>query len=138
MILVYRPELQNPPMAKEASIGFSFIKESGRTEFFKLESGVNRDVSEARWEAIKEKSIVKRLLSLGALRVELEAASDEQEIIPSSDTESLKSLDVQTSLRLIEDSFDINQLQKWESGEKRIRVKNSIHKRISAITEGNG
>jgi len=135
MILVYRPELQNPPMAKEATIGFSFIQEKGRTDFFNLEAGVNRDVPEERWNAIKEKSLVKRLLNLGALRVETD---DEAEVAIAtiSDVTDLTNKDVQTSLRLIEDSFDIGQLQKWEAGEKRIRVKNSINKRITAITEG--
>lgn len=137
MILVYRPELQNPPMAKEATLGFSFIKKSGRTDFFNLEAGVNRDVPEERWEAIKDKNHIKRLLNLGALRVETD---DEAEvaIATTADVSDLTSKDVQTSLRLIEDSFDIGQLQKWEAGEKRIRVKNSINKRITAITEGKG
>ena len=135
MILVYRPELQNPPMAKEATIGFSFIQEKGRTDFFNLEAGVNRDVSEDRWNAIKEKTLVKRLLNLGALRVETDDES-EVAIATTSDVSDLTNKDVQTSLRLIEDSFDIGQLQKWEAGEKRIRVKNSINKRITAITEG--
>ena len=135
MILVYRPELQNPPMAKEATIGFSFIQEKGRTDFFNLEAGVNRDVPEDRWNAIKEKTLVKRLLNLGALRVETDDES-EVAIATTSDVSDLTNKDVQTSLRLIEDSFDIGQLQKWEAGEKRIRVKNSINKRITAITEG--
>lgn len=137
MILVYRPELQNPPMAKEATIGFSFIQEKGRTDFFNLEAGVNRDVPEERWNGIKDKSLVKQLLHLGALRVETD---DEAEIAiaTTSDVSDLANKDVQTSLRLIEDSFDISQLQKWEASEKRIRVKNSINKRITAITEGKG
>jgi hypothetical protein len=28
-------------------------------------------------------------------------------------------------MRLVEDSFDITQLQRWEKGEQRIRVRNS-------------
>ena len=137
MILVYRPELQNPPMAKEATLGFSFIEERGRTDFFNLESGVNRDVPEERWEKIKNKSVVKRLLNLGALRVETDDQA-EVAIATTSDVSDLTNRDVQASLRLIEDSFDISQLQKWEASEKRIRVKNSINKRITAITEGKG
>jgi hypothetical protein len=45
---------------------------------------------------------------------------------------------VTQALRLVEDSFDVAQLQRWESGEQRIRIRNAISKRISAITEGNG
>ena len=137
MILVYRPELENPPMAKEATIGFSFIKESGRSEFLQLENGVNRDVEDADWEKIKDKSLVKRLMSLGALRVETDDAGEEA-IALTPGVKDLSNKDVSTSLRLIEDSFDISQLQKWEASEKRIRVKNHINKRISAITEGKG
>ena len=42
--------------------------------------------------------------------------------------------------RLIEASFDIDQLQSSgnQDKEQRIRVKNAIAKRITAITEGNG
>ena len=47
-------------------------------------------------------------------------------------------MQVNQAMRLVEDSFDITQLQRWEKGEQRIRVRNSISKRISAITEGNG
>ena len=137
MILVYRPELENPPMAKEATIGFSFIKESGRSEFLQLENGVNRDVEDADWEKIKDKSLVKRLMSLGALRVETDDAGEEA-IALTPGVKDLSNKDVSTSLRLIEDSFDISQLQKWEASEKRIRVKNHINKRIAAITEGMG
>ena len=137
MILVYRPELENPPMAKEATIGFSFIKESGRSEFLQLENGVNRDVEDADWEKIKDKSLVKRLMSLGSLRVETDDAGEEA-IALTPGVKDLSNKDVSTSLRLIEDSFDISQLQKWEASEKRIRVKNHINKRIAAITEGKG
>jgi len=38
----------------------------------------------------------------------------------------------------VEDSFDIEQLRLWDAKDSRIRVKNAIGKRISAITEGNG
>ena len=137
MILTYRPELENPPMAKEATIGFSFIVTAGKTEFVRLEAGVNRDVSDENWERIKDKNLVKRLMKLGALRVDTDDVGEEAiQLTPNVD--SIAEKDVQTSLRLIEDSFDISQLQKWEASEKRIRVKNSINKRITAITEGKG
>jgi hypothetical protein len=137
MILVYRPELQNPPMAKEATMGFSFLGKNGLTDFVSVEPGVNRDVKDSDWERIKDKNIVKRLISLGALRVETD---DEAEvaIINATDVSDLANRDVTTSMRLIEDSFDITQLRKWEASEKRIRVRNSINKRITAITEGKG
>ena len=137
MILTYRPELENPPMAKEATIGFSFIVTAGKTDFVRLEAGVNRDVSDENWERIKDKNLVKRLMKLGALRVDTDDVGEEAiQLTPNVD--SIAEKDVQTSLRLIEDSFDISQLQKWEASEKRIRVKNSINKRITAFTEGKG
>ena len=137
MILVYRPELENPPMAQEASLGFSFIGKNGLSEFVSLVNGVNRDVKASDWERIKEKSVIQRLLKLGALRVETDDEADVA-IAATPDVSELGDMDAQQSMRLIEDSFDISQLQKWEAKEKRIRVKNAINKRISAITEGKG
>ena len=137
MILVYRPELENPPMAKEASIGFTFVQPNGRSEFVKLTNGVNRDFKNSDWDRIKSKTVVKKLMSLGALRIETD---DEAEVAINSavDVSDLDSVDVTSAMRLIEDSFDITQLQKWEANEKRIRVRNAVNKRISAITEGKG
>ena len=118
-------------------MGFSFLKSNGLTDFVSVEAGVNRDVSDSDWERIKDKNIVKRLMSLGALRVETD---DEAEvaITYATDVSDLANRDVTSSMRLIEDSFDIAQLRKWEASEKRIRVRNSINKRITAITEGKG
>jgi len=137
MILVYRPELENPPMAKEASLGFTFTQKNGLSDFVKLENGVNRDFKVSDWERIKTKTVVKNLMALGALRVETE---DEAELAINTavDVSDLDNVDVTSAMRLIEDSFDITQLQKWEANEKRIRVRNAINKRISAITEGKG
>jgi hypothetical protein len=52
--------------------------------------------------------------------------------------DTIADMPVLQAMRLVEDSFDIAQLQRWEKGEQRIRVRNAISKRISAITEGNG
>ena len=51
--------------------------------------------------------------------------------------ETLSSIDLKTALGLIESSFDIDQLKKWNAKDQRIRVKNAISKRIASITEGN-
>jgi hypothetical protein len=41
-------------------------------------------------------------------------------------------------MSLVEDSFDVTQLRRWEGGEQRIRVLNAINKRVAAISEGKG
>lgn len=136
MILVYRPELESPPMDKECTIGFSFIQEKGQPSSIKVKSGVNRDFPEAIWEQIKNYDVVKSLLKLGALRIEEEQALVAE--APKADVDSLADMPVTQALRLVEDSFDVNQLQGWEGREQRIRVRNAISKRISAISEGKG
>lgn len=137
MIIVYRPELENPPMDKECSIGFSFIGGGGLSDHIQVTSGVTRDFPESVWEQIKDYDVVKNLLSLGALRVETEEATVAT-AAPTEASKSLADIPLQDAMRLIEDSFDIEQLRLWDAKDSRIRVKNAIGKRISAITEGNG
>lgn len=138
MIVVYRPELESPPMDKECTIGFSFIRDEkkGNPEYIQLSSGVNRDFSEAIWQQIKEYDVVKNLLKLGALRIEEEAADDLTVEAPTVDT--IASMPIEQAMRLVEDSFDIAQLTRWDAKESRIRVKNAIARRMTAITEGKG
>lgn len=136
MILVYRPELENPPMDKECSISFSFVGVNGRDNV-QVKAGVNRDFSSEIWEKIKGYDVVSNLMKLGALRVETEEATTTSAPV-SEVADSLFAMPVSQAMGLIEDSFDIDQLNKWDAGESRIRVKNAIAKRITAITEGNG
>ena len=140
MILTYRPELENPPMAKECSIGFSFLptKEGRKTvDYVRIESGVTRDFPEETWEKIQNYSVVKNLLSLGALSVtqEIEVQAT---VVSETAKESIKDVDLKSALVLIESTFDIEQLNKWNAKDQRIRVKNAINARIAKITEGNG
>ena len=136
MILVYRPELENPPMDKECTIGFSFVQSKGQPEHIQVEAGVNRDFPEDVWEKIQDYDVVKNMLKVGALRIETEQNLVQD--LPSAAVDTIADMPVNQAMRLVEDSFDITQLQRWEKGEQRIRVRNSISKRISAITEGNG
>jgi len=136
MILVYRPELESPPMDKECTIGFSFVQSKGQPENIQVESGVNRDFPEDVWAKIQDYDVVKNMLKLGALRVETEQNLVQD--MPAANVDTISDMPVNQAMRLVEDSFDIAQLQRWEKGEQRIRVRNSISKRISAITEGNG
>jgi hypothetical protein len=136
MILVYRPELESPPMDKECTIGFSFVQSKGQPETIQVQSGVNRDFPEDVWEKIKDYDVVKNLLKLGALRVEDDQVTLSDTV--SADVDSIADMPVTQAMRLVEDSFDVAQLRRWEAGEQRIRVRNAISKRITAITEGNG
>lgn len=138
MILVYRPELLNPPMDKEAYWGFSNLKEEGLPDYFRLSAGVNRDVPEAVWNGIKDYSEVKTALQLGALRIETEESSVVEEKVKVEVSDSIATFPLETALRLIDDSFDLEQLSKWEAKDQRIKVKNAIAHRIKAITAGNG
>jgi hypothetical protein len=137
MIIVYRPELENPPMDKECSIGFSFVGGGGLSDHIQVNSGVTRDFPESVWNQIKEYDVVKNLLSLGALRIETEEPT-ETKAAPREASDSIADMPITQAMSLVEDSFDLEQLRRWDAKESRIRVKNAIAKRISAITEGNG
>lgn len=136
MILIYRPELQNPPMAKESTIGFTFIKGEGQTEYIDVEAGINRDFPEDVWEKIKEYDVVKSLLAMDALRVK----ADEKEVQASPEAgtkaDSISDMALKDAMDMIENSFDIAQLQRWDSKDQRIRIKQAINRRITSIQEG--
>lgn len=138
MILVYRPDLLNPQMDKEAYWGFSFLQEKGLPDYFRLSAGVNREVDEAIWEKIKNYAEVKNALQLGALRIEAEESSAVEETVKGEVHDSIVTFPLETALRLIDDSFDLEQLSKWGAKDQRIKVKNAITHRIKAITAGNG
>ena len=137
MILVYRPELENPPMDKECTIGFSFVGGGGLSEHIQVVSGVTRNFPEDVWEKIKDYDVVKNLLKLGALRIDAEEATT-TEAAPAANSDTIADMPIAQALELVEASFDVEQLNKWSAKEQRIKVRNAIAKRIQAITEGNG
>ena len=140
MIITYRPELDNPPMAKECSLGFSFLPEDEKQRTVKhvrIESGVTRDFDQKLWDKIENYSAVKRLLSLGALTVTHEV-DVKATTVSVEEHETIADVELKAALGLIEGSFSVEQLNKWNAKDQRIRVKNAIAKRITAITEGNG
>jgi hypothetical protein len=137
MIIVYRPELENPPMDKECTIGFSFVGGGGLSEHVQVSAGVTRDFPEEIWAQIKDYDVVKNLLKLGALRIETEEVTAVGPVA-GTDADSLADMPLTQAMNLVEDSFDLEQLKRWDAKEQRIRVKNAIAKRITAITEGNG
>ncbi len=137
MIIVYRPELENPPMDKECTIGFSFVDGGGLPDHIQVNSGVTRDFPESVWDKIKDYDVVKNLLSLGALRIQDEEVAGDAEA-PSVKQDTLADMPLTEAMNLVEASFDLDQLRRWDAKDSRIRLKNAIGKRISAITEGNG
>ncbi len=136
MILVYRPELENPPMDKECTIGFSFLTGKGTSDYIQIASGVTRDFPEDVWEQIQSYDVVKNLLSLGALRIEREDTTTIPAVSEATTSDTLLNLSLTAALDLIEASFDVVQLNRWYEKENRIRIRNSIQKRIIAVTEG--
>ena len=137
MILVYRPELENPPMDKECTIGFSFVGGGGLSDHVQVASGVTRNFPEDVWEKIKDYDVVKNLLKLGALRIDAEEATTTK-AAPAANSDTIADMPISQALELVEASFDVEQLNKWSAKEQRIKVRNAIAKLIQAITEGNG
>tara|TARA_B100000073_G_C23429128_1_gene450478 strand:+ start:104 stop:517 length:414 start_codon:yes stop_codon:yes gene_type:complete len=137
MIIVYTPQLENPPRDKEVSLGFSIIGERpGITKRVTLKSGVNRDVPDSDWEQIKGMPLVGELLSLGALQVQQDV---EVVTTPTGQaTGGLETMPVKEALNAIHGTFDLDLLSEWDRAENRVRIKNAIAKRVKAITEGEG
>jgi len=137
MIITYTPQLENPPRDKEVVLGFSIIgAKAGGTERIQLKSGVNRDVSPADWDKIKDMPLVGELLSLGAIKVQedVEVCS-----MPASVASGgLETMPVKDALDAIYGTFDLDLLKEWDVAENRVRIKNAIAKRVKAITEGEG
>lgn len=136
MIIIYSPQLENPPRDKEVTLGFSLIGErTGSTEYVQIKAGVNRDVDPATWEKIKTMPLVPDLLEIGALKVE----DDVEVVTPAPAAKgALSNKPVKESLDMINASFDIDLLKEWDYAENRVRIKNAIQKRIKSITEGDG
>lgn len=139
MILVYRPELDNPPMDKESTIGFSFIGAGANTEYVSISAGVHRDFPEDTWEKIKDYPVTKNLVALGALAVKEDIEVTAPAAAPSvAKDASILNLPLTEAMSLIEASMDPEQLRRWDAKEQRIKVKNAITMRLRAISEGRG
>jgi hypothetical protein len=125
MILVYRP-----------SISFSFTGEGALMDTVTISSGVTRDFPEDVWEKIKDYAVVKSLLSRGAIRIDIDA--EETTTIETTVADTLVDLALGDAMSLIEASFDLEQLRRWDAKDQRVRIKNTIAKRIEAIEGGRG
>tara|TARA_B100001063_G_scaffold36900_2_gene30460 strand:+ start:893 stop:1303 length:411 start_codon:yes stop_codon:yes gene_type:complete len=136
MLVIYSPQLENPPRDKDVSLGFSLITgEVGSTKYVQLKAGVNRDIDADLWEKIKVMPLVPELIEIGAIRVE-----EDVEVISEAPVAKggLANKAVKVSLDLINKSFDLELLKEWDMAENRVRVKNVIARRIKQLTEGDG
>ena len=122
-------------MAKECTLGFSFIGKAGQTTNITLTSGVNPDFPEDVWAKIKDYAITKRLLKIGALAI-TERAPEAEGTVQEVDVESLAGINLADAYSLIEATHDLDQLRKWDNKDSRIRIKNAIARRINQITNG--
>lgn len=136
MLVIYSPQLENPPRDKDVSLGFSLITgEVGSTKYVELKAGVNRDIDADLWDKIKVMPLVPELIEIGAIRVE-----EDVEVISEAPVAKggLANKAVKVSLDLVNKSFDLELLKEWDMAENRVRVKNAIARRIKQLTEGDG
>ena len=136
MLVIYSPQLENPPRDKDVSLGFSLITgEVGSTKYVELKAGVNRDIDADLWDKIKGMPLVPELIEIGAIRGE-----EDVEVISEAPVAKggLASKAVKVSLDLVNKSFDLELLKEWDMAENRVRVKNAIARRIKQLTEGDG
>lgn len=146
MIIVYNPQLEEPPMDKECSITFSNIKEGGATTAVVLSSGVNRHISQEQWDQIKEIKLVKRHLNTGAIVVrdkEEETISDSAENVGTTvdaikELDSLEEYKVPEAVELINATHEVEVLRRWFAKTERIAIRNTIAARLKALAEANG
>ncbi len=137
--ITFRPELCNPAKDKEVILSFAdIVAKAHEPNTMDLKAGINYKVVDEIWNKAKLTDSIKDLLSIGALREELDEQTEDGRVISVAATEtSLESVDLSKSLDLIENSFDPNQLSQWIAKESRVKVRNSINKRIEAIRVGN-
>jgi len=126
MLIAYRPELENPP--REG--GFGVIVDQGLVQ---LAPGLNKDVPEQVWHAARNNTEVKRLMRIGAIEELVEQETIQE---TPSDLNVLSNLPQNEALRTIELIHDAELLLEWKKREGRVRVRNAIVRRRTAIAEG--
>lgn len=130
LLVIYRPELENPPRASSVAIAPTLSEYP-----IVINPGTNRGFSREAWDRIQSVPLVARLLKIGALE-----AIDSGETIPEPDEapSEIAGLSLEKALEVIDLSWDIEALVAWSEADKRIKVRNRINERIKAITEGKG
>ena len=137
--IVFRPELCNPAKDKEVILSFAdIVAKAHESNTIDIKAGINYKVNDEIWNKAKSTDAIKDLLSIGALREEEDVANPDGVIVSAASTEkSLEAVDLAKALDLIDNSFDVNQLSQWLAKENRIKVRNSVNKRLEAIRQGN-
>jgi hypothetical protein len=146
MIIVYNPQLEEPPMDKECTITFSNIAGAGgATTAVVLRSGVNRDVTTEEWEQINNRAIVQNHLRTGVLVVRdgSEETISEAASNVGQTTETIKNMDtledfkVPDAIEIVNATHEIDVLRRWFAKTERISLRNAITARLTAIEEAN-
>jgi hypothetical protein len=135
----YSPELENPPMAAECSINFSFIAEvTGESTTVRIRDGLNQ-IEEDEWEKIQDKEYVRRLLALGALRV-MEAAEVKETLdeadLKVSDEVSITDLKIADAVKVVASTHDLQKLEAWLTDEQRVPIRQALTRRINTLSGG--
>ena len=135
----YSPELENPPMAPECSINFSFIAPvTGESTTIRIRDGLNK-VDEADWENILEREYARRLLDLGALRIM--EASEVKETLDKDDLKvpeevAITNLKIPDAVKVVAATHDLQKLDAWLADEQRVPIRQAITRRVNTLTGG--
>lgn len=135
----YSPELENPPMAPECSINFSFIANvTGESTTIRIRDGLNQ-VNENDWEKIQEREYARRLLALGALRImqpaEVKDILEKEDLSVPEDV-SITNLKIPDAVKVVASTHDLQKLDAWLADEQRVPIRQAITRRVNALTGG--
>jgi hypothetical protein len=134
----YRPELENP--SRDAALAFSFLDGASKViRTFTLSPGVNRQIDESTWAAVKDTPAVQALIKIKA--IEVLATSEVSADVPTGappDLADVMGLPVTDAFKVIERSFDEAFLTTWKQAEGRSTLINKINQRLSRIKAGEG
>lgn len=138
LTISYRPELENP--SRDAALAFSFQDEAKKSlRTFTLNPGVNRQIDDSAWVAVKDTPTMQALLRIRAVEV-LGTAETSADLPAGAPPElaDVMGLPVVDAFKVIERSFDESFLATWKQAEGRSTVINKISQRLSRIKAGEG
>lgn len=134
----YRPELENP--SRDAAMAFSYMDEATKSlRTVTLSPGVNRQIDDNAWAAVKDTPTMQALLRIRA--VEVLGTAEQSADLPAGappDLADVMGLPVVDAFKAIERSFDEGFLLSWKQAEGRSTVINKINQRLSRIKTGEG
>lgn len=134
----YRPELENP--SRDAAMAFSYMDAATKSlRTVTLSPGVNRQIDDNAWAAVKDTPTMQALLRIKA--VEVLGTAEQSADLPAGappDLADVMGLPVVDAFKVIERSFDESFLLSWKQAEGRNTVINKINQRLSRIKIGEG